>query len=193
MANNKKESSFKNMVITLFVVTLIAAFALGGVYNVTKEPIALAKKARAEAAVKAVIPEFDTLKTFKVMAIDGTDSLTFNKGFKDGKIVGTAIETFSNVGYDPTQIRIVVGFSAEGNILNTSVVQHKETPGLGTKMSSEKFKIQFQGKNPLEFNLRVKKDGGDVDAITAATITSRAFCDALTRAHVALKNEGGNN
>ena len=193
MANNKKESSFKNMVITLFVVTLIAAFALGGVYNVTKEPIALAKKARAEAAVKAVIPEFDTLKTFKVMAIDGTDSLTFNKGFKDGKIVGTAIETFSNVGYDPTQIRIVVGFSAEGNILNTSVVQHKETPGLGTKMSSEKFKIQFQGKNPLKFNLRVKKDGGDVDAITAATITSRAFCDALTRAHVALKNEGGNN
>lgn len=189
----KKESSFKNMVITLFVVTLIAAFALSAVYNVTKEPIALAKKAKAEAAVKAVIPEFDTLFTFKVMAADGTDSLIFNKGYKDDQLVGTAIETFTNIGYDPTQIRIVVGFSPEGNIINTSVVQHKETPGLGTKMSSEKFKAQFQNKNPETFLLKVKKDGGNVDAITAATITSRAFCDALNRAHITLKNEGGNN
>ncbi len=189
----KKESSFKNMVITLFVVTLISAFALGAIYNVTKEPIALAKKAKAVAAVKAVIPEFDTLFTYKVMDTDGTDSLIFNKGFKNEQLVGTAIETFTNIGYDPTQIRIVVGFSPEGKIINTSVVQHKETPGLGTKMSNEKFKTQFQNKNPETFLLRVKKDGGNVDAITAATISSRAFCDALNRAHTTLKNEGGNN
>ena len=188
----KKESSFKNMVVTLFVITLIAGLALGGVYNATKEPIALAKKAKAEAAVKAVIPEFDELKTYKVLAEDGTDSLVFNKGYKAGELVGTAIESFSNKGYDPTQIKVVVGFSADGKILNTSVVQHKETPGLGTKMKDEKFKTQFQNQDPLVFKLKVKKDGGSVDAITAATISSRAFCDALTRAHSTLIKEGGN-
>ena len=190
---NKKESSFKNMVITLFVVTMVAALALGGVYNATKEPIALAKKAKAEAAIKAVIPEFDELKTFKVMAVDGTDSLTFNQGYMGGELVGTAIETFSNMGYDPTQIRVVVGFSADGKIINTSVVQHKETPGLGTKMEDEKFKSQFWNQDPNDFKLMVKKDGGSVDAITAATISARAFCDALNRAHITLKKEGGNN
>jgi Na+-translocating ferredoxin:NAD+ oxidoreductase subunit G len=188
----KKESSFMNMVVTLFVITLIAGLALGGVYNATKEPIALAKKAKAEAAVKAVIPEFDELKTYKVLAVDGTDSLIFNDGFKAGELVGTAIESFSNMGYDPTQIRVVVGFSADGKILNTSVVQHKETPGLGTKMKDEKFKAQFQNKDLGTFKLLVKKDGGSVDAITAATISSRAFCDALNRAHTTLIKEGGN-
>lgn len=189
----KKESSFKNMVITLFVVTLVAAFALGAVYNVTKEPIALAKKAKTEAALKAVIPDFDTVFTYKVLPADGTDSLILNKGFKDGQLVGIAIETYSNKGYNPTQIKIMVGFTPTGEIINTSVIQHKETPGLGTKMSDPKFYTQFQGVNPESFKLQVKKDRGDVDAITAATITSRAFCDAIIRAHVAFKNEGGNN
>ncbi len=188
----KKESSFKNMVITLLVVTMIAGFALGGVYNATKEPIALAKKAKTEAALKAVIPDFDTVYTHKVLPVDGTDSLTVNKGFKEGQLVGVAIETYSNKGYDPTQIKVMVGFTPAGEIINTSVIQHKETPGLGTKMSDPKFYTQFQGKNPESFKLQVKKDRGDVDAITAATISTRAFCDAITRAHVALKNEGGN-
>ena len=181
------------MVITLFVVTLVAGFALGGVYNATKEPIALAKKAKAEAAVKVVIPAFDELKTFKVLAVDGTDSLIFNEGYKAGELVGTAIESYSNKGYDPTQIRVVVGFTADGKIFNTSVIQHKETPGLGTKMKDEKFKVQFQNQDPATFKLLVKKDGGSVDAITAATISSRAFCDALSRANATLKKEGGNN
>jgi len=189
----KKESSFKNMVVTLFVITMIAGFALGGVYNATTEPIALAKKAKTEAALKAVIPDFDTIYTFKVLPADGADSLILNKGFKDGQLVGIAIETYSNKGYDPTQIKIMVGFTPVGEIINTSVIQHKETPGLGTKMKDPKFYTQFQEKNPDSFKLKVKKDRGDVDAITAATISSRAFCDALTRAHVALKNEGGNN
>ncbi len=188
----KKESSFKNMVITLLVVTMIAGFALGGVYNATKEPIALAKKAKTEAALKAVIPDFDTIYTHKVLPEGGTDSLIINKGFKEGSLVGVAIESYTNKGYDPTQIKVMVGFSPEGNLLKTSVIQHKETPGLGTKMSDPKFYTQFEGKNPDNFKLQVKKDRGDVDAITAATISSRAFCDALIRAHVALKKEGGN-
>ena len=86
----------------------------------------------------------------------------------------------------------MVGVLPDGSINKVAVVSHKETPGLGDKMDSKKsnFSIQFEGKNPETFKLKVKKDGGDVDAITASTITSRAYCDAVERAFKALK-EGG--
>ena len=179
----KVESSFKNMLLTLFVVTLVASFALGGIYNLTKEPIALAKKAAKEKAIKEVIPEFDELKSFMVLPEGGNDSVEFNVGLMQGEVIGTAVASYSNNGYDPTQIRIMVGILPDNKIGNTSVVQHKETPGLGTKMSDPKFKNQFIGVDPAQFNLKVKKDGGDVDAITAATITSRAFSEAVEMAY----------
>ncbi len=79
----KTESSFKNMVITLFVVTVVAALALGGVYTVTKEPIAIAKRKKVEKAVKDVVPGFDTIRSeFKVLGDDGKDSLTFFETYK---------------------------------------------------------------------------------------------------------------
>jgi electron transport complex protein RnfG len=71
------------------------------------------------------------------------------------------------------------------------VLQQKETPGLGTKIETPEFREQFYGKNLSEFQLNVKKDGGDVDAITAATISSRAFCDAVQRAYDTYQKEGG--
>ncbi len=188
----KKESSFINMVVTLFIVTMVAALALGGVYTATKEPIALAKKAKTEAALKAVIPNFDTVETYKVLAVGSTDSLSVNKCLLNGEIVGYAIESSSTNGYDPTPIKIMVGFSLDGKITKTSLISHKETPGLGTKMGEPKFASQFEGKDPESFKLIVKKDGGDVDAITAATISARAFCEAVTKAYNVLKKEGGN-
>jgi electron transport complex protein RnfG len=187
----KKESTLTNMVLTLLVITLLASLALGGIYNLTKEPIALAKKQKQEKAIKEVIPDFDTLISRKVMPVRGEDSLVFFMGYKGDSLVGTAVQTYSNQGYDPTQIQIMVGFLPNLNIQNISVVQHKETPGLGTKMSSPDFKDQFKGRNPETFNLEVKNDGGDVDAITAATISSRAFCDAVDRAYNTIKSEGG--
>jgi len=187
----KKESTLSNMVLTLLVTTLLASLALGGIYNLTKEPIALAKKAKQEKAIKEVIPDFDTLISFKVMPRNGTDSLVYYNGYLGDSLVGTAIQTYSNLGYDPTQIQLMVGFLPDLTIQNISVVQHKETPGLGTKMKEPKFKDQFMGQHPGKFNLTVKKDGGDVDAITAATISSRAFCDAVERAYVSIQNEGG--
>jgi electron transport complex protein RnfG len=74
--------------------------------------------------------------------------------------------------------------------MDLTVLEHKETPGLGTKMTDPSFKDQFNGKNPDSFQLKVKKDGGKVDAITAATISSRAFCDAVGKAHKTLKKGG---
>lgn len=188
----KKESTFLNMVITLFVITGVASLALGGIYNITKEPIAKAVREKQQRAIKEVIPDFDTLLSYKVRPETGSDSLTFYKGLKGGETVGTAVASYSNNGYDPTQIQIMVGFRPDGTIINTSVTQHKETPGLGTKMAEPKFKDQFVGKHPSDFELSVVKDGGDVDAITAATITSRAFTEAVDRAYQAYIKEGGN-
>jgi electron transport complex protein RnfG len=142
-------------------------------------------------AIKEVLPAFDSLYTFKIMPDNGKDSLTINKAFRGDTLVGTAVGTYSNKGYDATQIQLMVGFLPDGSIQDISVVQQKETPGLGTKMKESKFNDQFNKKNPAEFKLKVKKDGGQVDAITAATISSRAFCDAVDRAYRNYQKEGG--
>lgn len=188
----KKESSLTNMVITLVLITLIASLALGGIFNLTKEPIALAIKAKQENAIREVLPEFDTILSHKAMPVTGKDSVTIHMALKDGQLVGAAVASYSNNGYDATQIQLMVGFLPDLTIKNISVIQQKETPGLGTKMQEPKFKDQFNGKNPSEFQLKVKKDGGNVDAITAATISSRAFCEAVQRAYDTYKMEGGN-
>ncbi|MFA8451124.1 MAG: RnfABCDGE type electron transport complex subunit G [Bacteroidales bacterium] len=186
----KKESSFLNMVITLAVITIISAVAVGGIYQVTKEPIEIAQKAKQQNAIKAVIPDFDRLEEKKIKD-DQDMNITINTAFKGDQVVGYAVESYSKKGYDATPIIVMVGFLPNGEINNTSVIQQKETPGLGTKMVEPTFKDQFNGQNPASYKLIVKKDGGDVDAITAATISSRAFCDATQRAYDALIKEGG--
>ena len=189
---SKRESNFVNMVVTLFIVSAVAAFALGGVYTITKEPIALARKAKLESAIKAVVPDFDHLSTKAVPGGDGGDSLFLYVASKDDQVVGTAIKTYTMKGFSG-KIELMVGFLDDGTIENTAVLMHKETPGLGDKMDQKKsdFSLQFIGKNPVDFKLKVKKDGGDVDAITAATISSRAFCDAVQRAYDVFEKEGG--
>lgn len=190
---SKRESNFINMVITLFMVSAVAALALGAVYNVTKEPIALAKKKKLEAAIKTVLPEFNDVETVKVGLGDGEDSLVYYIASKDDEVIGTAIKTWTMKGFSG-KIEIMVGFLNDGTINNTAVVSHKETPGLGDKMDVAKsdFPLQFMGKNPGSFNVMVKKDGGEVDAITAATITSRAFSDAVQRAYDSYMKQNSN-
>lgn len=188
----KTESTFKNMVLVLLSITLIASFSLGAVYNLTKEPIAKAQQAKKEAAIKQVVPEFDQLETVSVAPDDGGDPLTINKALKNGEVVGYAVETYTDKGYSG-RILLMVGFLPDGSIVNTAVLKHAETPGLGDKMDASKsaFPEQFKSKNPETYKMKVKKDGGEVDAITAATITSRAFCDGVQRAYDVVKKEGG--
>lgn len=188
----KTESTFLNMVITLFVVTAVAGLALGSVYNLTKEPIAIAKQKKLTKAITAVLPEFDSIQEKLVQEANGPDSLAFYFATKDGVAIGTAVSTYTMKGFSGL-IELMVGFLPDGSIHNISVVYHAETPGLGTKMAEPKFKDQFMGVNPAEFDLKVTKDKGEVDAITAATISSRAFSDAVQRAYDAFeKNKGGN-
>ena len=192
MSKKKKpESNFPNMILTLLLVASIAGLALGGVYVVTKEPIAKAKLAKLNNALSQVLPEFDTTRTHQVTPPNGQEPLTFYVAYKGDQRVGTAVETYTNKGYSG-KIELMVGFSPDMKILNTAVLKHAETPGLGDKMTKAKsdWSNQFKGKNPENFQLSVTKDGGDVDAITAATISSRAFCDAVERAYKTYK-EGG--
>lgn len=191
---SKKESNFINMVLTLFIVSAIAAFALGGVYTLTKEPIALAQKQKLENAIKVVLPDFDNIKTIVAPSGDGGDSLILYIGSKNNKVVGTAVKTYTMKGFGGL-VELMVGFNPDGSIFNTSVLSHKETPGLGDKMdvSKSNFSVQFKSKNPASYTLKVKKDGGDVDAITAATISSRAFCDAVQRAYNTFEKEEKSN
>jgi len=187
----KIESSFKNMLLSLTLISLGASAALGYVYELTKEPIALSVLNKKTEAIKLVVPEFNNNPNADLMRIatgEG-DTLEVYPAKMDSVVVGYAVKTYSNKGYSG-YISIMAGFKTDGTIINLTVLEHKETPGLGTKMSDPSFKDQFEGKNPDSFPLKVKKDGGKVDAITAATISSRAFCEAVGRAHNTLKKGG---
>lgn len=188
---SKKDTISFKMIFVLFIVTLIASSALGLIYEITKEPIEKAKLEKKIKSIKEVVPEFNNIPLDEAssLAVDG-DSLIFYPASKDGKLVGIAIETFTNNGFSGL-IKLMVGLLPDGTIHNVSVMEHKETPGLGDKMEKKKsdFSLQVNNKNPKIFKLKVKKDGGDVDAITAATISSRAYCEAVDRAYKTYIND----
>ncbi len=191
----KKESTFINMVATLLVVTLVAAGLLGSVFALTKEPIRLAELKKKNEAIGVVVPGFDNIPSQEVTKrfIDG-DTLYLYTARKGDEVLGTAVETFTNKGFSG-EFKLMVGFDPEGSITDIAVIKHAETPGLGDKMERDKseFHLQFMGKHPDTFNLSVTKDRGDVDAITASTITSRAYCDAVQRACRALTETQNSN
>ncbi len=192
----KTESTLKNMVLTLLVITCVAGASLGFMYELTKGPIEAAKAAKQQAAIKEVVPGFDNNPG------DEMYELTSDEGFvlklfpakKGGELIGVAIETQTNKGFSGN-IKVMVGLKPDGTIINYQVLEHKETPGLGTKMAdwfkTDKGNQNILGKHPKSNNLTVSKDGGEVDAITAATISSRAFLDAIRVAYDTYsKNQG---
>lgn len=178
-----------NMTVTLLVVTLVASTALGFVYEWTKDPIAAAKLAKQKKAIDMVVGEYDNdplSDQFKRLLPSSFDSLELYPAYKSGEMSGMAVKTFSSKGYSGN-IWLMVGFLPDGAIKSIFVLEHKETPGLGSKMSDPKFLDQFINRSPEDFQLKVKKDGGDIDAITGATITSRAFGDAVEKAYKVFK------
>ena len=183
----KIESSLKNMVISLLVITLVAGLSLGFVQQVTKDPIANSKQQKQIEAISAVVPEFNNNPLEQPLPqpvfIDEVKECKVYTATKDSVVVGYAIlATSSGFGGD---VELMVGFTPDGKIYNTSVVSHQETPGLGDQMTTEKFRSQFIGFDCKTKKAIVKKDGGDVDALTAATISSRAFCTTIRKAYKA--------
>jgi Na+-translocating ferredoxin:NAD+ oxidoreductase subunit G len=181
----KIQSTFVSLVITLSVVTLVASVSLGFVYQWTKAPIAEAQLKKQLKAIEYVMPGYDNnpvLEKYKVATPDGKDSLEFYPAKAKGELMGVAIKSKSPKGYSG-DIWLMVGLNMKGEIRNVFVVAHQETPGLGSKMTASSFVKQFLGKNPGVANLKVKKDGGEIDAISGATISSRAYSEAVQLAY----------
>ena len=152
----KLQSSFKNMALSLTIIAMVAAAALAGVYMLTLGNIEAQKKAKQEAA--------------KLAVLNG----------QEGYAVETAVDGFGGT------FRVMVGFDKEGNILGYEILEHQETPGLGSHMEHWFKNAEKPGQNIIGRKggaLQVSKDGGDVDAITAATISSRAFLKAVNQAY----------
>lgn len=170
----KLKSTFPNMILSLTLICLVSAGLLGYTYTITLVPICTAQLAKQEEAIRSVQPEFDEIKE-----IDTKDASVYQT-FKDGKQVGSAVKATSQ-GFSGEQI-IMVGYDINLNIIDYSVIQQTETPGLGTKIVFW-FKEALKGRNLANTTLTVSKDGGDVDAITAATISSRAFLRAINKSY----------
>jgi len=181
----KKKSNFLNMILALFVITLVAGLSLGYVNDLTKGPKAKAKLERKVNALKEVLPTFDNnpVEDMRKIAFnEAKDSIEIYSAYLKDRVAGIAVIGSSEKGFSGL-IKIMVGFNTDGTIKNIVVLEQKETPGLGTKMKDEKFIKQFRDKDPSTYNLKTTKDGGDVDALTGATITTRAFGEAAQMAY----------
>jgi len=192
------------MVLVLTGISLMVAVILVSMYAMTKEPVEVSRSAKQQNAIKDVLPRFDYLDAPELVEIKGAIFLIYKAFDHQHDLVGAAVESTSKNGFNG-EIKIMVGFDKEGNIVNYSVLEQKETPGLGTKMidwfkpamkaekslierllgfevSAVERKSSIIGKNPEYTQLTVAKDGGEIDAITSATITSRAFLEAVRSA-----------
>ena len=181
----KKEASIWRLVIVLTSIALIAGLALTGVYALTKGPIEKGQKEKKEKALQAVLPDYQGTVIDTVIVDADNEEIPVHLAIgENGELCGAGIETYTKKAF-AGRFDLMVGFDSTGTIVNTEVLKAGETPGLGDKINKSKseFANQFNHQNPADFQLVVKKDGGDVDAITAATISSRAYCDAVQRAY----------
>jgi len=176
----KKQFSDVQTFITLTLVCVGAAAVLALVDRVTQKPIERAEARKKEEALRIVLPpETASIETRSVPT--GGGEIEVNLALDDqGQTIGYAISSSTDEGYGG-DVEFLLGLDREGSILTYKIMNHKETPGLGDNLTSEKFKSQFKGKNLDNFQFKVAKDGGDVQAITAATISSRAACKALEK------------
>jgi electron transport complex protein RnfG len=190
MSRKSKSSGFLAPVVTLVAIASVSAAVLGLVHQVTLQPIQEAENAKELAAIAEVTDEFDN-NPFEEQRVIQTKNkkhkLTMYPARKDGKLHSVAIKTYTNTGFGG-RIDVIAGFNVDGSIKTFKVISASETPGLGAKIDEPKFKEQFNGFHPRKQILKVRQDGGDVDAVTAATISSRAVLRALSRAFDALNH-----
>ena len=176
--SKKLESTLPNMVIVLTLIAVVAGLALGYVNSVTAGPIEEIKAQQLSDGIKAVL-------TADELNVEEPDTLD------DGSVIyrtdkGVAVQATDPNGFGG-KLTVLVGFNAEGLIQGYRVLETSETPGLGAK-AGEWFQKGQKGDiiGKQAGNLKVTKDGGEVDAITASTITSRAFLRCVNAAYAAL-------
>ena len=181
----KLESTWYNMVGVLTLIAILAGAALGYVNEMTKGPISQIKEQQLADGIKAVL-NAEQVKVEEPEVIPSSDGKTETVVYRTDK--GIAVKAQDANGFGGT-LTVLVGFDAQGSIQGYQVLESSETPGLGAKASfwfQKGEKGDIIGKSPAQNNLTVSKDGGEVDAITASTITSRAFLRAVNAAYKAV-------
>jgi Na+-translocating ferredoxin:NAD+ oxidoreductase subunit G len=169
------------MVVALVAVAVVAVLFLGLTDMVTREPIAAAQREALNKALLQVLPEHsnDPLADAFDVEIDGAQERFFPARDKSGAITSIAWETAAPDGYSGT-IRILMGLFPDGTVNAIRVTDHRETPGLGDGITKNQTWIDsFIGKHLNSARWAVKKDGGDFDQFTGATITPRAVVKAV--------------
>ena len=173
------KSTLRNMALCLTLVCLFCAAVLGGVYALTAAPIEAAAVNTLRNSIGQVLPEGGTLS--EAMTVEaGGQNYEYYSSSEDGKAVAYAVKSSVNGFGGP--LTLMVGVLPDGTVYATRVLSHSETPGLGAKCTTDgNFISQFRGLGPDKV-IKVRKDGGDIDAITASTITSRAYSLAVSNA-----------
>jgi len=174
----------------VLVLTMIAAGAgliLSLVEGVTREPIAEQRRLETLRALSAVLPPADNSPDQDTVSlVTGKDrrgrdqSRTFFRGRQTGAVNGVAFKVVAPDGYSGN-IAIMVGVDLKGTVTGLEILTHAETPGLGDKITLPEFKEMFKGRSLENADWRVKKDGGEFDQITGATISPRAVVGAVRR------------
>lgn len=188
----KLSSTLPNMIVSLGVVTILSGALIGFMYELTKHPIAEQEQKQQLEAISRVAPSFDNNPKAEActLNIDQVRCIVY-PAKEHGHLNGAAIEATTMEGFGG-EVTLMVGFDSSGNVIDYQVLKHAETPGLGSKMEEwfrdPKGDRNIVGKNPGRTKFRVNKDaGGEVDAITGATISSRAFLGAVRSAYEAYR------
>jgi electron transport complex protein RnfG len=176
------------LLVALTVVCVVSALSLSAVNDVTKTLIEEQDTQARLRAVRAVLPPFDNdpiADTTQVAAADEPDGemIVVHVGKKAGKPTGVAFEV-TGEGYGG-RIRVMLGMDVKGCVSGVRILKHAETPGLGAKIEEDAFTSAFRNKSLansrlVRGELAVKKDGGDIDAVTGATISSRGVTEAVS-------------
>lgn len=181
MSQNANRSNLVQLVLTLTAITLLSGAILGFLFQITAPVIQVNEEERLKQNLSKLLDTFDNNPLEESFILDEFPGLRFLPARRQGSLSALAVEATSNKGYAGS-VTLLAGFKASGELVRVNVLRQKETPGLGTRMTEEEFLSQFGNLKPEMFPLKVKKDGGSVDALTAATISSRAFLDALNQA-----------
>jgi len=178
-------NGLSRLIITLTLITVGAGLLLSLVESMTRAPIAEQRRLETLRALQTVLPAFDNSPDAdSVNLVAGHDKKgrelqrTFFRGRLDGTITGFAFTVVTPEGYSGN-IGMMVGVEPDGRVVGLEILNHAETPGLGDKITRNEFKSQFKGKTLDGVDWRVKKDGGDFDQITGATISPRAVVKAV--------------
>ncbi len=168
-----------NMAMRLTLICAVAAYALANIAEVTKGPIAESEAKAQREAVEAVLPAFAQLAIDTLQNEVGDLHLYFS-GVGAAGPTGTAFASNSGLGYSG-EIEIMLGIDPAGKVSGVRILRHAETPGLGANYADPALLDNFYVGRPLEANWKLTKDGGEVDAVTGATVTGRAIADAIER------------